>query len=80
MTIRKSESIPVAQAGVINRKIKSSPAARRLARELGIDLEKIQGTGPGGRITAEDVQSATPAVAASVIVKATPLVKNASSS
>ncbi len=74
-TIRESESIPVAQASVINRKIKSSPAAKRLARELGIDLEKIQGTGPGGRITAEDVQSATPVAAASVVVKATPLVK-----
>jgi pyruvate dehydrogenase E2 component (dihydrolipoamide acetyltransferase) len=73
MTLRESESIPVAEASALNHKIKSSPAARRLARELGIDLEKIQGTGPGGRITAEDVQSATPV--ASTVVKATPLVK-----
>jgi pyruvate dehydrogenase E2 component (dihydrolipoamide acetyltransferase) len=33
----------------------ASPAVRRMARERGIDLEKISGSGPGGRITAEDV-------------------------
>ena len=81
MTIRESESEPVAEASVVNHKIKSSPAARRIARELGIDLEKIQGSGPGGRITAEDVQSAEPVVKAVVkavvtaVVKASPLVK-----
>src|SRR5215813_2557977 len=34
------------------------PAARRLAQERGIDLAQIQGTGPGGRILVEDVQTA----------------------
>ncbi|MCC2673029.1 MAG: catalytic domain of component of various dehydrogenase complexe [Armatimonadetes bacterium] len=33
------------------------PAVRRLARELGVDLETIRGTGPGGRVSAADVQS-----------------------
>jgi Pyruvate/2-oxoglutarate dehydrogenase complex, dihydrolipoamide acyltransferase (E2) component, and related enzymes len=32
------------------------PAARRLARELGVDLTKVRGTGPGGVITVEDVK------------------------
>jgi pyruvate dehydrogenase E2 component (dihydrolipoamide acetyltransferase) len=32
------------------------PAARRLAKEHGIDLGQVQGSGPGGRITVEDVQ------------------------
>jgi pyruvate dehydrogenase E2 component (dihydrolipoamide acetyltransferase) len=35
-----------------------SPVARRLAEEQGVDLRRIQGTGPGGRITKEDVESA----------------------
>ncbi len=35
-----------------------SPVARKLAAELGVDLDKIEGTGPGGRITREDVERA----------------------
>ncbi len=38
-------------------RIKASPLARRLARERGIDLAEIQGTGPEGRITKEDVEA-----------------------
>ncbi len=44
-----AESVPqgrVAAAG---------PAIRRLAREVGVDLHQVQGTGPGGRITRDDV-------------------------
>lgn len=37
---------------------RSTPAARRLARELGIDLAQVKGTGPGGRITEDDVRRA----------------------
>jgi pyruvate dehydrogenase E2 component (dihydrolipoamide acetyltransferase) len=36
----------------------ASPVARKLASELGVDLDKIKGTGPGGRITREDVERA----------------------
>lgn len=36
-------------------RIKASPLAKKLAREKGVDLAKILGTGPGGRITKEDV-------------------------
>ena len=39
-------------------RIFSSPLARRLAKEAGIDLGRIQGTGPHGRIIARDVQAA----------------------
>jgi pyruvate dehydrogenase E2 component (dihydrolipoyllysine-residue acetyltransferase) len=35
-----------------------SPKARRLAKELGVDIGQIQGTGPEGTITSEDVQTA----------------------
>ena len=47
-------------------RIKASPLARRMARERGLDLAQIQGTGPEGRIVAEDVErsaGAVPAVA-----------------
>lgn len=36
--------------------VPAAPAARRLAREHGIDLADVEGTGRGGRITPEDVQ------------------------
>ncbi|NJD52856.1 MAG: 2-oxo acid dehydrogenase subunit E2 [Candidatus Methanoperedens sp.] len=32
------------------------PSTRRLARELGVDISKVKGTGPGGRITDEDIR------------------------
>ena len=37
--------------------VPASPSVRRLAREMGIDLRQVQGSGPGKRITAEDVKS-----------------------
>lgn len=37
-----------------------SPVARRLAREKGLDLGRIRGTGPGGRIVLADVERAAP--------------------
>ena len=39
------------------REVWASPVARRLAEERGIDLSLVQGTGPGGRITKDDVLS-----------------------
>ena len=38
--------------------MKASPLARRMARERGIDLGTVTGTGPDGRIVAEDVERA----------------------
>jgi pyruvate dehydrogenase E2 component (dihydrolipoyllysine-residue acetyltransferase) len=40
-------------------RILASPLARRIAREAGLDLAAIQGSGPGGRIIRRDVESAT---------------------
>ena len=39
-------------------RIKASPLARRIARERGIELSQLRGTGPDGRIVAEDVERA----------------------
>ena len=40
--------------------VRASPIARRLARERGIDLALLQGTGPGGRVVEKDVLEYTP--------------------
>jgi pyruvate dehydrogenase E2 component (dihydrolipoamide acetyltransferase) len=46
---------PAPPAEEVGERIKASPLARRLAEEHGVDLSQIPGTGPGGRITKEDV-------------------------
>ena len=43
-------------AGDNGGRIKASPLARRIARERGIDLSAVAGTGPDGRVVAEDVE------------------------
>ncbi|HUK97814.1 MAG TPA: dihydrolipoamide acetyltransferase family protein [Gaiellaceae bacterium] len=47
---------PAAASASNGGRIKASPLARRLARERGVDLARIRGTGPDGRIVAEDVE------------------------
>jgi len=44
----------------------AAPSVRRLARELGVDLHQVQGTGPGGRISQDDVKAFTKQVMASL--------------
>lgn len=46
-----SESVPTVASGV-----QALPSVRKLASELDVDLEAVTGTGPGGRITEEDVR------------------------
>lgn len=43
-----------------NIKVQITPIARKLSKELGIDLEKVVGTGPNGRITENDIKSYSP--------------------
>lgn len=54
--VRASAPVPHAdgQAG----RLRASPVARRIARERGVDLAGITGTGPGGRIVKADVEAA----------------------
>src|SRR5438874_8575536 len=54
------------QVVVSNGRVKASPLARRLARERGIDLASLHGTGPEGRIVAKDVEGAQARPAAPV--------------
>ena len=44
--------------GLSSERVIASPAARRLAKEYGLDLTSLKGTGPGGRITTEDIMAA----------------------
>lgn len=46
----------------------ATPAARRLAKERGIDLSRLAGSGPGGRITREDVEALADRLAARIEV------------
>ena len=47
---------PVEETTVATTNVRATPAARRIAREKGIDLQTIQGSGPKGRIQALDVR------------------------
>jgi len=51
-------------------RVKASPLARRIARERGLDLSALTGTGPDGRIIAEDVEKAAAAPAAPIAAAA----------
>jgi pyruvate dehydrogenase E2 component (dihydrolipoamide acetyltransferase) len=52
-------------------RVKASPLARRIARERGIDLASLRGTGPEGRIVAEDVERAATAPAVTAVADRT---------
>jgi pyruvate dehydrogenase E2 component (dihydrolipoamide acetyltransferase) len=66
---RGSEAVPAAPARTPVAQPRSSaglapaatPATRRLARELGVDLASVTGSGPAGRITDDDVRAAAAA-------------------
>ncbi len=47
-------------------RVKASPLARKLAQEMGVDLAKVRGTGPEGRIEKDDVLKAAEAKTASI--------------
>ncbi|OGI01784.1 MAG: hypothetical protein A2Y25_05295 [Candidatus Melainabacteria bacterium GWF2_37_15] len=53
----KPEPQPEIKAEVEGVAVKSSPMARKIAQENNIDLSNIQGSGPGGRITEQDVMN-----------------------
>ena len=59
-------------------KVKASGKAKKVAKEHGVDLAQVTGTGPGGRITSKDVEAylqKKPAAAIAADVKATPTAK-----
>jgi pyruvate dehydrogenase E2 component (dihydrolipoamide acetyltransferase) len=52
-------------------RVKASPLAKRIAKEVGVDLKLVQGSGPGGRVIKRDVEGA-PAAAAVATAPAVP--------
>lgn len=53
----EEEKVPEEKKDEEPSRIAVSPVARRVAREKGVDLKRIRGTGPGGRIIKEDVET-----------------------
>lgn len=51
----KPAPAPVADAPAADESVPAGPAVRRFAREVGVDLRNVQGSGPNGRIEREDV-------------------------
>ena len=68
----EAEPRPAAEANGDGARVKASPLARRIAREKGIDLRSLRGTGPEGRIVAEDVERAEAAPAPAAVTAAEP--------
>jgi pyruvate dehydrogenase E2 component (dihydrolipoamide acetyltransferase) len=61
---RRTAAATPTESGPPGDRVTATPAARKLAKERGIDLASVKGTGPGGRVTREDVEnvlSAAPA-------------------
>jgi pyruvate dehydrogenase E2 component (dihydrolipoamide acetyltransferase) len=67
-----AEARPIEEGNGAGARIKASPLARRIARERGIELGSLKGTGPEGRVVAEDVEraAASPAATATTTVPA----------
>jgi pyruvate dehydrogenase E2 component (dihydrolipoamide acetyltransferase) len=58
-------------------RVRASPAARQLAEQSGVDLGLVAGTGPGGRITREDVEAAVSARPSAAAAEAAPVDRQA---
>ena len=56
-TAETVSSVPASSNGHGGPPAPAAPSTRRMARELGVDLRQINGSGPGGRITHEDIQA-----------------------
>lgn len=66
-SVESTADVPAAEAGATDggERVKASPVAKRLAKELGVDLSQVAGSGPGGRIVKKDVKAAAGAAVAS---------------
>ncbi|VAX26051.1 Dihydrolipoamide acetyltransferase component of pyruvate dehydrogenase complex, partial [hydrothermal vent metagenome] len=56
-SIRSEKQVLPRREDLIKKIAPAAPSVRRFAREIGIDIHKVNGSGPGGRISIEDVKS-----------------------
>jgi pyruvate dehydrogenase E2 component (dihydrolipoamide acetyltransferase) len=70
--VAESESAQAAEAPRDGERVKASPVAKRLAKEMGVDLSAVQGSGPGGRIVKKDVKVAAKAAPAAATAPSAP--------
>jgi len=54
-------AVPVVSAVADASRVKASPLAKRIAKETGVDLARLQGSGPGGRVVKRDLEGASAA-------------------
>jgi pyruvate dehydrogenase E2 component (dihydrolipoamide acetyltransferase) len=71
-TQARQPAVPAAGPADASR-VRASPLARRIAKESGVDLKLLQGSGPGGRVIKRDVESAPAAPAAAGTAAAYPV-------
>ncbi len=69
------QPVPAAPREEPGAKPHASPSVRKFARELGVDLAQVQGSGPKGRILHGDVQAFVKGALAGGVVRATPAAK-----
>lgn len=74
-----SVATPQRPAPAAAARAQAAPAVRALAREAGVDLERVAGTGPGGAVTADDVKRAAAGGARSTAATSAPAAAPASS-
>ncbi|WP_280483810.1 dihydrolipoamide acetyltransferase family protein [Nocardia farcinica] len=63
---RTTGPVPVARPAAVAARPAATPAARKLARELGVDLWQVDGSGPNGAVTVDDVRAAVTPTGAAV--------------
>ncbi|MBF6069603.1 2-oxo acid dehydrogenase subunit E2 [Nocardia farcinica] len=63
---RTTGPVPVARPAAVAARPAATPAARKLARELGVDLWQVDGSGPNGAVTVDDVHAAATPTGAAV--------------
>lgn len=66
---------PASRAAASDARVKASPLARKIAAERGVDLARLEGTGPGGRIVRADVENAPSGGASAARGPATPAIR-----